>query len=167
MASGDLDAMIEFAWCHLLVDKRRFLEAVDAATASRAAARRREPPQDGRLMMLQSIAATLTGDWRSSSTLAAQAIALLADDSQVDLVGRFGWNMIAREVALSERWDDGSAQLQDVRRSWGGTRSGGSASRAPVPWARRSPAARWTPCGSPPASAASRRWRPWRSSAPS
>ena len=34
-------------------------------------------------------------------------------------MGRFGWNMIAREVALSERWDDGSAQLQDVRQELG------------------------------------------------
>lgn len=119
VASGDLDAMIEFAWCHLLVDKRRFLEAVDAATASRARLAVGGRPQDGRLMMLQSIAATLTGDWRSSSTLATQAIALLADDSQVDLVGRFGWNMIAREVALSERWDDGSALVHDVRQELG------------------------------------------------
>ena len=119
VASGDLDAMIEFAWCHLLVDKRRFLEAVDAATASRARHDAGGRPQDGRLLMLQSIAATLTGDWRSSSTLATQAIALLPDDGQLDLVGRQGWNVIAREVALSERWDDGSPQLQDVRRELG------------------------------------------------
>ena len=46
-----------------------------------------------------------------------------------------------------------------------GTRSGGWTSRAPVRSARRSPVVRWTRCGSRPGSAASRRSRPWRSSA--
>lgn len=115
VASADLDAMIELAWCHLLVDTHAFLEAVRAATVRREMLAERADQQDGRLMMLQSIAAMLTGDWHSSSDLAAQAFQQLAEGSRVDLVGRFGWNMTAREVALSERWDDASPQLQQVR----------------------------------------------------
>ena len=31
-----------------------------------------------------------------------------------DVLGRFGWNMIARDIALSERWQD-SAETRTVR----------------------------------------------------
>ena len=44
-AAADLPSMIEFAWCHLLVSRRRFLEIVEQATwwASSVRAGRRTP----------------------------------------------------------------------------------------------------------------------------
>ncbi|WP_421741606.1 LuxR C-terminal-related transcriptional regulator [Cellulomonas sp.] len=114
LASTDLQALIEFAWCHLLVDKRRFLETVRAGAA-------RERPdgenrtQTGRLTMLQSVAATVTGDWSRSRELTTESMVLLGEDVRTDELGRFGWNLLAREAALSERWDDDSGQLEQVR----------------------------------------------------
>ena len=31
-----------------------------------------------------------------------------------DPLGRFGWNMVAREVALDERWDELSDELREI-----------------------------------------------------
>lgn len=114
LASTDLQALIEFAWCHLLVDKGRFLETVRAGGA-REHRDGEARTQVGRLTMLRSIAATVTGDWSRSRELTTESMALLGEDVRSDELGRFGWNMLAREVALDERWDDDSGQLEQIR----------------------------------------------------
>ena len=40
---------------------------------------------------------------------------LLGPVGWADPLGRFGWNMVARDLALSESWDDDAPSLQDVR----------------------------------------------------
>ena len=60
VAAADLDRMVQYALCHLLVDRRRFVEIVDQATWWAA----ESPPTDtdgAHLSMLQSMAATLGG----------------------------------------------------------------------------------------------------------
>ena len=51
--------------------------------------------------MLQSIAAIVTGDWVDGGALARRAMDALGESWWRDPLGRFGWNMVAREVALS------------------------------------------------------------------
>jgi LuxR family maltose regulon positive regulatory protein len=104
-AAADLQSMIEFAWCHLLVNRRRFLELVEQTTWW---ARQSEPDDAlrARLTMLQSIAATIHGRWTETGALARLAMRDLGQGSSTDPLGRFGWNMIAREIALTARWDD-------------------------------------------------------------
>ena len=46
--------------------------------------------------------------------LARQALAELGDGWWRDPLGRFGWNMLAREVALSERWDELSDEVHEL-----------------------------------------------------
>ena len=113
VATVDLELMIDFAWCHLLVNRRRFLELVDQATW-RAATSGLDGPLQPRLGILAATAAVVSCDWAKSADWAGQALADLGDAWWRDPLGRFGWNLVAREVALSERWDE---TLDEVRRA--------------------------------------------------
>jgi LuxR family transcriptional regulator, maltose regulon positive regulatory protein len=105
VASADVESMLEFAWCHQLVDRRRFLELVDQVEwwADRS-------PLDetlrARVTMLRSIAATVGGDWLEGKALAELAMGNLGETWWRDPLGRFGWNVVARAWALSECWND-------------------------------------------------------------
>jgi LuxR family maltose regulon positive regulatory protein len=114
LTGTDVDAMIELAWCHLLVSRRRFVELVDQAAwwAERSAP---DEPRRVRLAVLRSIAATISGDWAEGGRLARRALHDLgAATWPNDPIGRFGWNMVARDIALSERWDDASDEVREA-----------------------------------------------------
>ncbi len=113
-AAADLEAMVEFAWCHLLVDRRRFLEMVGQVNWWASQATNLDKTTRGRLSMLQSIAATIGGDWAAGRELARRSMLEMGDDWPRDPLGRFGWNMIARDVALSERWDDADGDIREA-----------------------------------------------------
>jgi LuxR family transcriptional regulator, maltose regulon positive regulatory protein len=113
LATADVESMLEFAWCHMLVDRRSFLELVDQATwwADRS------PPDEtlrARLTMLRSIAATVSGDWLEGKALAERAMGSLGDSWWRDPLGRFGWNMVARTWALSECWNDTGDDVREA-----------------------------------------------------
>jgi LuxR family transcriptional regulator, maltose regulon positive regulatory protein len=113
LATADVESMLEFAWCHMLVDRRGFLELVDQATwwADRS------PPDEtlrARLTMLRSIAATVSGDWLEGKALAERAMGSLGDTWWRDPLGRFGWNMVARTWALSECWNDTGDDVREA-----------------------------------------------------
>jgi LuxR family transcriptional regulator, maltose regulon positive regulatory protein len=114
VANTDLETMLEFAWCHLLVSRRRFAEAVEQASwwASRSTV---DETGRARLRILQSMAATMSGRWVEGGALARQAMLDLGDASWRDPLGRYAWNMIARDLALSERWDDTDDELRDAQ----------------------------------------------------
>ena len=109
----DLEALIDFAWCHLLVNRRQFLELVDQAKWW-ATTYEPDSPLRPRLNMLAATAAVVNCDWGKSEGLARQALAALGDAWWRDPLGRFGWNLVTREVALSESWDE---TLEDVRQA--------------------------------------------------
>ena len=112
---GDLEAAIDLAWCSLLVDADQFLREVDQARACAEHIPEIAPAVRGRLTLLHSIAETIRGDWSSGGRLARQALEDFGDTGwSRDLLGRVGWNMIARDIALSERWQV-SAETQTLR----------------------------------------------------
>ena len=76
VAYDDLESMLEFGWCHVLVDSARFVELVDHATwwAERSEA---SAVTLGHLAILQSIAAAMTGDLDACGALARQGVAAL------------------------------------------------------------------------------------------
>ncbi len=117
-ATADLDAMIEYAWCHLLVSRSRFAELVDDMTwwADRSAP---GEATRARLTMLQSMAATIGGDWDEGGRLARRGMAELGQSWWQDPLGRFGWNMVAREVALSESWDEDGDEVREAEHALG------------------------------------------------
>ena len=62
--------------------------------------------------MLQSSVAILSGNWAESEALARRALEEMGETWWRDTLGRFVWNMIARGIALSERWAE---SCDDVR----------------------------------------------------
>ena len=114
VAAADLEAMLEYAWCHLLVDRHRFLELVEQATWWASQASNLDDTTRGRVSMLHSIAATIAGDWAAGRELARRSMVELGEDWLDDPLGRFGWNMIARDVALSEGWDDSGDDAREA-----------------------------------------------------
>jgi LuxR family maltose regulon positive regulatory protein len=118
VANADVGAMFDFAWSHLLVGQSQFLVAVDQLTwlvqPSTVA-----PALAGRVTMLRSIAAAMICDWSECASLARQALVEFGDGWRTDPVGRFGWNMVAREAALSESWHDGHPAVLEAQHSLG------------------------------------------------
>jgi LuxR family maltose regulon positive regulatory protein len=117
-ATADLEAMIEYTWCHLLVSRSRFAELIDEMQWW---ADRSEPDAvtRARLVMLRSMAATIGGDWTAGGRLARRGMAELGQSWWQDQLGRFGWNMVAREVALSERWHEDGDEVRAAERALG------------------------------------------------
>jgi ATP/maltotriose-dependent transcriptional regulator MalT len=111
VAMSDLEPLIQYAWCHLLVNRRRFVELVEQLTwwVDRSAP---SDPVRARATMLRAAAAAMTGNWVESGELARRAMDDLGETWWQDVLGRFGWNMVACDLALSERWDD---EGDDVR----------------------------------------------------
>jgi LuxR family maltose regulon positive regulatory protein len=72
-----------------------------------------------RLTMLQSMAATIGGDWDEGGRLARRGMAELGQSWWQDPLGRFGWNMVARKVALSESWDEGGDEVREAEHALG------------------------------------------------
>ncbi len=70
---ADLEPMIDFAWCHLLVSRRRFLELVEQVkwVASQSPV---DSALDARVTMIGAVAAVVRGDWATSGELARQAL---------------------------------------------------------------------------------------------
>ena len=111
VAVSDLDSMVSYAWCHLLVDRRRFLELVEQLTwwADKA-----NPSDATRIHvdMLRASAAVVSGRWIESGALSRQVLRDLGATGWQDPLGRFAANGVARELALSERWDDTSDEVR-------------------------------------------------------
>ena len=95
------------------MDRHRFRELVDALTwwADQPGT---DPAIRPRVTMLQSFCATTSGRWIDGGTLARQALITMGPGWWRDPLGRFGWNMVARDVALSEAWDEAA---DDVRQA--------------------------------------------------
>lgn len=117
VATADFATMLEFAWCHVLVSRHRFLETVEQLTEWARQSTGLDATLLARLTMLQSMAAPIDGDWVEGGRLAGRAMLELGEAWWLDPLGRFGWNVIARDIALSERWDDSGAEVQKVRLS--------------------------------------------------
>lgn len=84
VATADLDAMVEFAWCHLLVDLRRFLELVQQMTWWGGQS---DVTIGARVTMLESVAATVTGRWVEGGQLARRAMKDLGPAAWQDPLG--------------------------------------------------------------------------------
>src|SRR4029077_7578865 len=95
VATADLESMLEYAWCHLLVSRPQFLEMVDLSADMASRSAQQDPRLLGRLAMLQSMAATIAGDWAEGGRQASRAMEHLGGESWLDSLGRFGWNLIA------------------------------------------------------------------------
>jgi LuxR family maltose regulon positive regulatory protein len=117
--SGDVEAMIEYAWCHVLVGRRRFVELVGQLWWLVDRMNPDGIPR-GRVTILQSDAAIMTGRWSEGARLARQALSDFGDSWWQDPLGRFVWNGVARGLALTESWDDAAEDVREAERALGG-----------------------------------------------
>ncbi|HEX5086297.1 MAG TPA: LuxR C-terminal-related transcriptional regulator [Nocardioides sp.] len=106
----DVDALIEFAWCQLHVDRRAFEVALAAAESAAPA----DEATVGRLLVLRAASAMLAGDVHRSERLARQALDTIGE-LRLGSLGRFGWTLVAHGIALAERWQDGAPDIGQVR----------------------------------------------------
>ncbi len=110
-STADLEAMVDFAWCHVLVSRRRFVELVEQMNWVVEHGGSDEDLR-GRVTILGSMAAMISGRAVEGGQLAREALQITGDWWWRDPVVRFGWNLVARQVALTETWDDSA---DDVR----------------------------------------------------
>ena len=61
-ATADLEAMLDFTWCHMLVNRRRFVELTEQLDVVGQPRRIRRQSFRGRVTILRSDAATRPGD---------------------------------------------------------------------------------------------------------
>lgn len=116
VATADIDSMMDYAWCHLLVNVDGFVEAVHQV--SEAAERTKvDPTQHARLCTLEAISLTVTGEWVRGQARVARALDGFHGQFRTDPIERFAWNMVARGIALSESWDDLGTEVGEVRRT--------------------------------------------------
>ncbi|MFC7877538.1 LuxR C-terminal-related transcriptional regulator [Isoptericola sp. NPDC057391] len=119
VCAADLTATIDAAWCRLFVDRARFVRDVDALVPWSSGegpdvGAGADPTERARLDVLQAVVASVRGQWADGARLARSALATIGDAWHVDPVVRYGWNLVAREIALSERWDDSSAEVRKL-----------------------------------------------------
>ena len=112
-STADLDSMLEYAWCHVLISRRRFLELVEQMSwwIKRSGA---EGDFHCRVTMLRSIAETVRGQWVVGGALAREVLENTGESWWTDPVCRFAWNVVANEIALNERWDNNSDQVRQA-----------------------------------------------------
>jgi LuxR family maltose regulon positive regulatory protein len=115
VASADLEAMLELPRCYRLINRERFLEAVEQAAFWAEQSPPLEPLIEARLAIVQSMAAVEDGRIHECRDYARAARDLFGDDWWRDPFGRFTWNLIAHELALSERWDDSADDVRAAR----------------------------------------------------
>ena len=113
VASADFSSLLDYAWCHFFIDRRRFAAIVDQAEWW-AEHNGVSAVQRARLTLLASMAATMTGAWTRGGALARRALHEFGDRWWSDPLGRFSWNMTAREIALGERWNEGAADVREA-----------------------------------------------------
>lgn len=125
VALADPGAATDVAWCRLYVDRAGFVQTVDGLDARAhdldpgdvdpgAADVGTAPSVSARLEVLRAVVAAIRGDWAGGAGLARAGLATLGDSWLLDPVVRYGWNLVAREIALAERWDDASAEVRKL-----------------------------------------------------
>ncbi|SKC66683.1 LuxR C-terminal-related transcriptional regulator [Krasilnikoviella flava] len=120
VALADPAAMTDLAWCRLYVDRANFVQTVDGLDARAhdavpdVAGGGIEAPARARIEVLHAVVAAIRGDWAGGAGLARSGLATTGDSWPLDPVVRYGWNLVAREVALAERWDDASAEVRKL-----------------------------------------------------
>jgi LuxR family maltose regulon positive regulatory protein len=110
--SSDIGALIDLAWCQMLTDVPSFRENVSHA-AWWADSEGATDERTRQLHSLQALVCLSRGDWTEAEAEAHAAVdghATWHDDPIV----RTSWNDVARAIAMSERWDDGSDETRRV-----------------------------------------------------
>ena len=113
VSGADAASLVRYAWCRMLFDQTGFLDALAAAEA--AVIEQGAHEEAGRLGILRSVSALLVGNWQACIDLALAGLEELGDAAPADPIGRFGWSLVVRGLALAERWSDGGGLVEKGR----------------------------------------------------
>ncbi|MFC8799689.1 LuxR C-terminal-related transcriptional regulator [Promicromonospora sp. NPDC057138] len=116
-STGDAAATVDLAWCQLFTDRSAFVQTMDTLADLADTAAELEPWLLARLEMLRAVSATISGDWSAGARSARSALSTIGDQWSTDPLCGFGWNVLAREIALTERWDDAGPEVREAARS--------------------------------------------------
>jgi LuxR family maltose regulon positive regulatory protein len=116
--SADVESMLNYAACLLLVDRRASVDAV-AEAAWWVEHHSDDAVLRARSTMLQSRARLLEGDWIEAGGLARRSMAEFGEEWWRDQLGRFGPNQVAREIAYSERWSESAEDVREAELALG------------------------------------------------
>jgi LuxR family transcriptional regulator, maltose regulon positive regulatory protein len=117
-STGDTAARVDLAWCQLFCDRGAFVQTMDALADPADAGAGLEQWLLARLEMLRAIWAAVSGNWSAGARSARSALATIGDQWSTDPLCGFAWNLLAREIALDERWDDADPEIREVARSF-------------------------------------------------
>ncbi|WP_285105593.1 LuxR C-terminal-related transcriptional regulator [Promicromonospora sp. MEB111] len=115
----DTAAAVDLAWCQLFADRNVFVQTVHTVVARADGDGAVEPCLLARLEMLRAASAAVSGDWGAGARSARWSLATIGDRWQTDPLCKFGWNLLAREIALAERWDDAGPEVRQIARTLG------------------------------------------------
>ncbi len=114
--AADTTATVDLAWCQLFSDRNAFVRTVDTLADRADDGVDLEPYRLAQLKMLRAISATISGDWSAGARSARSALTTI-DRWPIDPLCKFGWNLLAREIALDERWDDAGPEVRELSRT--------------------------------------------------
>ncbi|WP_454858503.1 LuxR C-terminal-related transcriptional regulator [Promicromonospora soli] len=120
-SAGDTAATADLAWCQLFCDRGAFVQTMDTLADPADTGAELEQWLLARLELLRAIWAAVSGDWRAGARSARSALATIGDQRSADPLCGFAWNLLAREIALTERWDDACPEVREVARALSGT----------------------------------------------
>ena len=109
VARGDRVAQLRYAWCQLLTDRSRLLDAVAAVEAAAGA------DEPGEVALLRAVADLTSGGWTAAERVARAALGERSDDLDRSNLAPLGWAVVAHGVALDERWQDRSPDVVRAR----------------------------------------------------
>ena len=109
--NADPVSAIRYAWCRLIADPGRHLDALSAAEALAIDA---PEPARSRLETLRAVSWWYRADRHRAAATARNALAE-AGAAEIDPVERFGWRLVTSSIALDERWDDSAPEVLGAR----------------------------------------------------
>jgi len=116
VVGADPVALMQYAFCQLLVSQSGFIDTV--ATLGEVLGRTEDVDDltARRAQVFQGHAAMMTGAFADGERAARQGLKDLGPAAAQDPFLRFGWSVVARAIALEERWDEHGADVQEMRR---------------------------------------------------
>lgn len=112
IATTDGESAVRYAWCRLIAGQGRY---VDALAVARSACADAGPEVRARIDVLGAVELSLAGDWERAGAAAREAVKRLPDHGWTDPMGRFGWQLVVRAIAVGEHWDDAAPAVAEGR----------------------------------------------------
>jgi len=109
--NADPVSAIRYAWCRMIADPGRHLDAVSAAESLAIAA---PEPSRSRLETLRAVSWWYRADRHIAAETARNAL-VETGTGESDPLDRFGWRLVSSSIALDERWDDGASEVLAAR----------------------------------------------------